>query len=659
MPRAITLIAAAFAALGLPIDDWARLAVLGLLIGLLLAGRVTRDRRRWLAIAALVVLAAGARALLPAPVIQEGIGVFVGKGDVSMYRAALPAPVFARLSTAWDATWKDVPHPVLQTPKAPFDRSSVYGVFGRPTLTRVVGAFDYADRRALRFDGFNDRALNVYGDHRPRRDDLPFYVRWDIPAQFAASGARLCWRGEIFAPAPTQDLVVHAAGEPSCRALSEWRPAGDTLTLWAVVAEPAVPFAARIDPGAGYAFADYAALALSILAGVAAALLGVVEVRWKIALAYGAALGLTVLSMVVHKPDTLGGFVLFEGGNDGLVHYSYGRDILAALAAGDWRSALIGGEAPFDFQPGYRYLHAATAPLFGATMFGPLLLTALVPFVLYALMKLVLGVRWAVVLTVMFFAVPVFESFGFWQHYFAYQMVRGFAEPIAYLLLFLGLVRVLALLGDGGEGRHSVGALLLTALAFAGAVILRNNLALGVVACLGFAVLASPAKNWSRLIPAFALGLAPVLLIPLHNYVFAPDNFVLLTVSATRPFNMGASPGDWMDAVAALARGDFSAASLRRVVDHLNGELKPTAPWRHFALAVTLYMLFRPAACRAVRALALTALALQIQLLFYRVGGRYGYAAWILTLIVTLAWVQTVALPAWRRRRANFGKTHG
>ncbi len=642
-------------ALGIPVDDWPGCAVVVCAMAFAIAGTITSDYRRWFAILILSAAAVTVRVLLPAPVIHEGIGIFVGKGDLGVYRAGLPPEVFARHLAAWEKNWSKKPHTNLSSNGRLFDRS-IYTLLAPSYLSRRTDSIDFVTRGGLRFDGFNDASLNVYGADRPRRDELPYYIRWNI-GENSRQGASLCWQGEIFIPTAEGTLqnVIHR--QRACRPLDGLPTQSGILTLWAVNADPDLPLSVKFEPRSSLEAARYLSLALSLLAGIAIIGLAVRRPNLKMAAAVIAAFGLTVLSMIIHRPDTMSGFSLFEGGNDGLVHFSLGRDILFALMDGNIRPALVGGESSFDFQPGYRYLHAVLTPLFGATIFGPLLLTALVPIVIFRLMKQILGERWALVLSVMFFFVPVFEAFGFWQHYFAYQMLRGFAEPVAYLLFFLGIARCLPLFTGGPNSREAApGAMAWTGLGLAAAIMLRVNLIPGVLvlaAAVGIVLLQN--RRFPTL-AALAMTLSLVFLIPAHNLAFGEGKFVLLTVSATRPFNMGASPSDWFSAAGALLRGDFTAPSVGIVAKHLNGEIPLRQPWYHLALAVCLYMAFRKATSAHVRLVAFTALALQVQLLFYRVGGRYGYAAWILTLLVFLAWVREVALPAWRHRRERISR---
>ena len=69
--------------------------------------------------------------------------------------------------------------------------------------------------------------------------------------------------------------------------------------------------------------------------------------------------------------------------------------MLRALLAGDISGALEGGEQVFYFTPGMRYLRAVEHILFGETYLGYLALILLLPYLVFALLRRFLPVRWS------------------------------------------------------------------------------------------------------------------------------------------------------------------------------------------------------------------------------------------------------------------------
>ena len=103
----------------------------------------------------------------------------------------------------------------------------------------------------------------------------------------------------------------------------------------------------------------------------------------------------TLAITLIMAPELLTGFPTHMGGNDGLVHESFGFDISQALHDGRYADVLRGGEKIFYFMPGMRYLKALEDMLFGDTNFCVLLCTMFVPIFLYFILRRLFPLRWS------------------------------------------------------------------------------------------------------------------------------------------------------------------------------------------------------------------------------------------------------------------------
>ena len=98
----------------------------------------------------------------------------------------------------------------------------------------------------------------------------------------------------------------------------------------------------------------------------------------------------------------------FDGGDDGLFYDGVGREILQSLLAGDFYSALRGGESVYWYGgPGLRYFRALEHVVFGESYLGYLSLVLAFPFFVLLLFRRFLDARWALALIVLFVAVPL------------------------------------------------------------------------------------------------------------------------------------------------------------------------------------------------------------------------------------------------------------
>src|SRR4029453_3362296 len=103
--------------------------------------------------------------------------------------------------------------------------------------------------------------------------------------------------------------------------------------------------------------------------------------------------------------------------------------LLPQLIAGDLAGALKGVEPVFYFTPGLRYLRAAEHLIFGESYLGYLSLVLVLPFLVFALFRRFLPLRWALALIVVFTAVPVGVLFGSSLVQYVKWAARGFADP--------------------------------------------------------------------------------------------------------------------------------------------------------------------------------------------------------------------------------------
>ena len=147
-----------------------------------------------------------------------------------------------------------------------------------------------------------------------------------------------------------------------------------------------------------------------------------------------ALVAITLLVVFFNDASFLGGVRPFDSGDDGLVYDGYARTMLQRLLAGDVVGALEGGEKVFYFTPGMRYLRAAEHLIFGESYLGYLSLMLVLPFLVFAMFRRFLPLRWALALAFVFAAVPIGVVFGSSLVQYVKWAARGFADPAAYVL---------------------------------------------------------------------------------------------------------------------------------------------------------------------------------------------------------------------------------
>ncbi len=659
------------AALGLPITDlpgFGLLVVAALLVGY---GRPSRCPWRWVAALGLAAATAVVPALLPTPRIEEGHNAFVVTGPGQALQAGLPPAVFAAMLAEFDA----VAAAAQCDPAAPGcwrgggvpDRP--YALSGdallqHPRASRIVTTIDHGDPSWARLGFVNEFRYNWFGGadnlERVERDRrwlavlhpwhlrMPYFVMYEIPA--ALAGSRLCWRGELLWEQPEGRFETLRRDTADCRTLTA---ADAGSRIFGLAIQPGATLSIHLEPTAAVALWTLAAAALR-LAGAAGLLLLLVRCPWR-RLAWPAILvaSAAVIALLVDA-SFLGGFRPHDGGDDGLVHEGFARSMLAHWVAGNVRQALMGYEPVYYFMPGLRYFHLIERFIFGDTNLGYLAAMLALPLLVWRLFRLFLPPRWAVVLTLAFVVTPLGGLFGSTFYMFVKNAARGYPDPLGLTLLLGGLLVVIEHLTV--DRPRSVGAALLAGFVLAWAMFVRPNLGLSIAVLLAAAGLW---LLWRRAVGPFlalCLGFAPVLLIPLHNWVYG-SVFVPLTASATHWSTYLAPPATYAAALGQLARLDFGGAELAVVIQQfvnlLSGPSQAAVfiPLHVAALAVAVGVAlsgrdFDP----RLRLVAVVALAQQVVFLVWVHRTRYTLLAWLLVVLVGLVWLRRRGLP-WMERR--------
>ncbi len=440
------------AALGLPVNDPFGYALLVVATVLVVAGTVSARVAPWLAALAAVALCVLGQVLFAAPRIAEGHNVFlVDDAEVSAHSresgnpgaaardpgsplargrtdrgsalaAGLPRAAFRLMAAEFDATYPPARRCARTQvgcwrgqsfPEQTF-AFSADGIFDRAAYSRRVTGIDFSDPVWLRLGFINELGYNwnsqVSDVIRARRDRrslaflhqwtlaMPWFVLYRFPADFV--GSALCWRGEVLWEGADGNFETVTHADMQCRTLT---PADVGRDIFGVAI--AHELAMRLVPTWHVRLRQLVEPGLALIA-TAAVLALLVRVRGRRVVLPFALIAVTLVVAMFNDASFLGGVRPFDSGDDGLVYDGYARMMLRQLIAGDVAGALKGVEPVFYFTPGLRYLRAAEHLIFGESYLGYLSLVLLLPFLVFALFRRFLPLRWALALTLVFAAVP-------------------------------------------------------------------------------------------------------------------------------------------------------------------------------------------------------------------------------------------------------------
>lgn len=520
---------------------------------------------------------------------------------------------------------------------------SADGMWDHPRYSRVVDDIDFSSLEDLRMAEANDLLYNFYRKTpgNVSRAELPYFVGYTVP--HALIGSRLCWRGSLLWPEGSGYVEFDNLDE-GCRTFA----AGDVgREIFGYRIRPDATLAMHLDrpfSAIGADFLKHATVPALALTFLALAVLRLPPARRF--LPYTVAAGATLLTAWVLDhflgSGLVGHLTLFRDGNDGMVHDTYGHDILRGLVAGQgWRS-LVAGEPTFYFMPGLRYFVALEKLIFGDTHWLTLMALAIQPLVVYRLTRVLLPREWATALAIFYLFIPLFEHLGFAHFIYVKQAADGNAEGVGHFFLFAAMFLTLRVIDERAcppRRALAVGFLWFCAVA------MRPNFAIAAAILPLFAFLPILFAGAFRAPLAAALGISPIILIPLHNFIFGHDH-VLVTASALIPQNLPMTPAHYLAAVGQISSGDWHGDALRAAIAQLRGWNNYSDIYRLIPFAALLHICVRHGVGRPLRALAWAGLGQQLLLFFYLPGGRYSYAAWFIAFIVFVAALREFYLPA-------------
>ena len=666
--RRVGALVLVIAALGLPVNQIWTYALLVASAVIIFCGQVTPRGRAWtIAVAAVVAAGTIATLIAPAP-IAEGENIFLAGKPGDVLARDLPGDVYQFMAAKFDAVYP----PAVQCKDTPGcwkgmggpDRLYAFsadGVFNNAGASRAVTGIDFSEPVWLRLGFTNDRRYNWDTDapdaHRGDRDRrfwaglwrwhtaMPYFVMYKFPADYI--GARLCWRGDVLWQRADGHYQALSHQSMDCRDMT----AADVGRPIYGVGIDTRALAMKLVGPAGVS----ARLVLGSVLGIAAilaVLILLVRVRWRAIAPVFALVALAAAVVAVDDASFLGGWRPMDGGDDGLFYTGVGREILEQLLAGHIGEALKGGESVFYYGgPALRYLRALEMVVFGDTNLGYLSLVLFMPVIVWRLFARFLDETFAWRLALLFTVLPLGEIFGTSFFHYAKWAGRGFADPVMHICLLWG---ILVIAGQRRETERAVAALggaFLLALAVCTKPVVAPTA--GIILT-GAGLMALYRGQWARAV-ALCIGFSPVLLMPLHNWVFG-HQFVLLSTNANLPSLQVMPPAAWLAALGELATLNWGGAELHRAVvqlgDWLSGPsgLKVFIPLHAAAVATVVWVALRGRSFDPwLRIIAVAVIAEYGAALFYAATARYFFSMWFLTLLVVLA-VIARKLPAFLDR---------
>jgi len=656
----VAVLALAVVAIGLPVNKLADYALLVILAVAIFSGVIRVRPRTWGAAILVVAVALLGKWLLAPPRIDEGHNVFVPS---ALLERTLPADVYRTLLGEFDALYPEAQRCDPKafgcwrgngTPDRPY-AFSADSIWHKTDASRSVTSVDFANPVWLGLGFINEVKYNWTATTEIKRGErdkrfwmglqrwhltMPWYEMVRLPAAYA--GGELCWRGTLLWEGEADRFAI-LKGD-GCRPIE---PADIGKRIFGSAIKPDT-LSMHVTPPFIVRLKLFASWALTIVAAVGVVGL-LVRVRTQRMMLPLLLVGLAALVVALDDGSFIGGLRPLDGGDDGLFYDGFGRIILQKLLAGDIWGALEGGEKVYYYGgPGLRYFMALQHIVFGETFLGYLSLVLAFPFFVLALFRRFLPERWALVLVLLFIAVPLGNLFGTSFILYEKWAARIFADPAAYMLFIAGLA---VLVGASRSFTASFFGALLLALG----IFMKPIVAPAAAIFLGGAGLAALSMRQWRRVAGLCVGFVFVFSMALHNWVFGKV-FVLFSSNSGDSNLLVMPPSAWGAALRGLLHGDVSGIGriVMQLADWLSGPAESywTIPLNAVGVVILLYVVLRGRAFDPwLRLIGAAALGQHVVAFFYNAAtARYHFLTWFLTMLVAMVWFHDVAM-AWLAQR--------
>ncbi len=614
------------------------------------SGELTLSKKRWLIVLTITIFSLLIKTSLQTPLITEGSNVFIGGNyKNSIFKEKIPEKIFTHLNNDFKKTF---PENISAPANYLFDKA-VSQILTKSNESRLVKSINWSNRYSLQLSAFNNTKYNAYGIQQPERKLLPFFVKYTFPDQYQNSDSQLCWSGQAYIQLKELKNVYHE--DKKCIYIKDfYNKEESTFTIWLIET--------GVTPKLNVSFVPPKFINIKLLlekiikAFLSICICLIIFKNFKRLNLFFFIFStfFTFMLMYFYQPSILSKFLLFEGGNDGLLYVHFAHLIVDSLVAGDYIEAFRGGESAYDLMPFYRYFWVLNYILFDESPWMIIFILVFLPLVIYSIFNNLLNRNWAIFFMFCWYLFPLFEAFGFSHFYYIKLGMRGFAEPLSNLFFFSALALTINIYKVNGSliTKELIIYFLIGLMLSLSLGLRANTLPAFMIIVIYFLIILLKNKSFISIV-YLGVGLLPSLIMPIHNFYFTKQ-FIPLTIAAYKDWNLGASPSEYVVLLASIIKFNFDFVLWNKISSHIIGEIKMYEVWYHVAILSNLYFIFNKKSEAVVRLISLASVSLILLILFYHVGGRYSYLTWTLSLIGFSCWLKNIFFPKLKKVKMNY-----
>ncbi len=628
--------------LGLFNSSWFSLIIFSLILMLLYSGELIINLKNLILVVLICCISLFLRNNITVPDISLGSNVFIGgkSYENSIFKKKLPNKVYKKLNEDFIS---EFPNSVSGPDKNLYDKS-VKQIFFSHKETKSVKFINWNNRYEFSLGAFNDANYNAYGNQSPNRSKLPFFVKYTFPVEYSDTSSKFCWKGLAFVEKKEIHEILHQ--NVKCIFIKEnLKKSENRFIIWLVETGKTPELQASLILTNSYKIKFIFLELIKILSCLTIAFLIFKRIEIRKASFFLFCFTFSSFLVYLYYPNIINKFVLFEGGNDGLLYVHFAHLISDYLSTGNFIEAFRGGESAYDLMPFYRYIWVINFILFEESPWILFFILTFIPISIFSILNKLFNKNWSIFILLCWFIIPMFEAFGFLHYYYVKLAIRGFAEPLSYLCFFCSIHLIFSIVEKKAKRSKSYSLeYLVIGFLLALSMGLRANILPACLIVLIYLIYKNFIyKNFNNIFN-LAIGFSPILILPIHNYVFT-NKFIPLTIAAYKDWNLGAKPSEYLELFLSFLSAKIDRELLDKILSHIGGEIKLYEFWYHLSIISCLYYLFKKNKPEKIKLLSYVALGMISLILFYHVGGRYSYLTWTLALFVLLYWIKDFILP--------------
>ena len=617
--------------IGLPLTETWQILCFGMLCLFLFLGTIRPLERRKLSIIAVLLLCVGIlKVVFPPILIEEGQQLLLPlKGESGVYQQ-LPTNIRKILighflkyhpQSSWCDPKKGGCWTSFREPSRIFAVSSET-VWNQAKYSRVVSHIDFQHvNRIPRLIDLEDFPMfNFYSDMSEiSRENAPFYTVYEIKKDM--QGGAFSFQGHAWIEdqngnvrdLSSMDKHYRLQVEPSLYGSRIWFGyfgigAGALEVRYSDRTQELLQFCIRI----------FKILSLLII------LLLSFYLRFDLAASI-ALFFLPWLLTLLREPNFI---FVYPGGNDGMIHAAFGRDIFNKLIAFNWSEAFRSIEGIYYYMPGLRYFISLDLLFFGETRGAYYLIVVMLPVLLYRFWIPFMSRYFALCLPLLliFGSRLNLDEWMFTLDQWGNLQIGGFPEPLGVFFLIVGMCFLMKWM-DTVKEKGAARSAFLASFMFSLSVFTRPNYCIAtfllVLTSLFMVVVKEKVPIISKQVIYFIAGFSFSSIMLVHNWIYGHALVLFTTASQV---TTAVKPSEYLSLLTSLE-------ALTKIQNHLGIWLQTNLHLPALLSVLILPILFRKHFPNKIILLIVGIIGLHIPLLFWINHARYQMAAWLLTFM--------------------------